>query len=619
MRPLKLLSIFVLFLFLCLGESHFSFAKEAIANNASPLYAKGDTASPTPAPKMSYPESYGGFQSVNHRALLWIFIQQHFYLGSFIIGTPMIAWLIELFAFYIGRKKMKEWQALDKIAYHIMQIGFPFYTFTIISGIVLLCGFAVLYPIFSRYMAGLFRPIFYLYALAFFLESLLFYAYSNSWRATIANREKVIHLGVGFLLCLNGILIICLANALMSFMMSPKGIDASGRFLGNLWEIVHTPFWNPLNVHRVMASIMFSGAVIAAYAAFRMLRSSDLEERAYFDRMGHITILLAITNLCLLPMAGYWFAKEIFIFRQRMGMTLMGGELSWLFVVQAMLLGFIFMTVIHYLWQGTTRMEGAHRYRPFSKYLLLLFLISFLIWTTPHTLPATSTEFQQMGGSQHPIIGYYGTMGAKNTAINTMILTFSIAFIIFKRCNKEIMVSWRRFGNGALFFLFGMAEVMIIVLGVYGHFIPANIRVSLAFPQFIAAISALILGVFLNFCMLKGAKTIGPIQWGNLPRSGAISLFVLALLIATTMALMGYIRSSVRLNWHITEIMEDVTPWSQAFPILQALGMVLFNVFLFLLLFVLIFRFAQSDCITYPESDLSKETDQVSSHEVLSS
>jgi hypothetical protein len=327
-------------------------------------------------------------------------------------------------------------------------------------------------------------------------------------------------------------------------------------------------------------------------------------------------------------MAGYWFAKEIFIFRQRMGMTLMGGELSWLFVVQAMLLGLIFMTVIYYLWQGTVRMEGSERYLPFAKYILLMFLISFLIWTTPHTLPATSTEFQVMGGTQHPIVGYYGTMSAKNTAINTMILILGITMIIFQRCNKEITVSFRRWGNLGIFLLFVVAETIIIALGIYGYLIPANARVSLAFPQFIAAMSALIFGLLLNLFMLRRVKTIAPIRWGTLPASGAISLFVLAFLIATTMALMGYIRSSVRLNWHITEIMEDVTPWSQAFPILQALGMVIFNVVLFLLIVVFIFRLAG---IGSSLSNRREETDLVapstadphshsrSSNEILSS
>ncbi len=580
--------------------------------SASDLYPTTDETVSAPAPVMTYPESYGAGKSLDHRAILWVLIQQHFYLGSLILGTPMIAWLMEIFAYLRRKKDQGKSETMDNMAYHVMQIGLPFYPFTIIFGLMLLSGFMILYPVFFQYMANLFRPVFFLYALAFFMESLLFYAYAYRWKHASLQKEKRLHLGIGFLLVINGVLIICLANALMSFMMSPRGVSPDGRYLGDIWAIVHTPFWNPLNVHRVLASIMFSGAVIAAYAASRLLTTSDTAVAAHYDQMGHIAITLAITNLSLLPFAGYWFAKEIFIFRQRMGMTLMGGELSWLFVVQAMLVGFIFMTVIYYLWQGTARMEGSARYRPYMKYLLLLLLISFLIWTTPHTLPATNGEFQVMGGTQHPIVGYYGTMSAKNTAINTMILILALCFIIFQRCNKMMTISWRRSGNIGLAIVFAAAESVILFLGVYGYLIPANARVALALPQFMAAISALMIGFSLNHFMLRGAKIIGPIQWGRLPRSGAIALFALAFLISTTMALMGYIRSSVRLNWHITEIMEDVTPWAQTPSILYGLGMVLFNVFLFLFVSVLVFRFAATEVFV-------SRSEPEPSHEVLTS
>lgn len=166
-------------------------------------------------------------------------------------------------------------------------------------------------------------------------------------------------------------------------------------------------------------------------------------------------------------------------------------------------------------------------------------------------------------------------------------------------------ISWHRWGNIALLFLFAVAEAIILFLGVYGYFIPANVRVSLAFPQFLVTIGTLIGGLLLNLLMLRGAKTIGPIRWGKLSTPGAIALFALAFLISTTMALMGYIRSSVRLNWHITEIMEDVTPWAQTASLLYGVGMVLFNVVLFLCISILIFRFAATEVVVFrPETDL---------------
>ena len=538
------------------------------------------------APQTVYPDSYGRLGPLDGRALLWIFIQQHFFLGSFILGLPMIAWMLEVAAHFRRRPDA----TFDRLGREIMQMGLPFYPFAVLTGVALLGVFFLAYGAFFRYMAGVFKPILFLYALCFLLESILLYGYALTWNRWRRGGWKWHHLSLGALTCANGIVIIALANAWMAFMMSPAGVDAQGRYLGNILTAVRTPFWFPLNVHRILASIMFSGAIIAAYAAYRTLSSRDTAVRAHYDRMGHISIMISVANLLLLPFAGYWFARVIFIFRQRMGVTLMGGALSWPFVIQAMLIGLIFMTVTYYLWQGAARMDGSERYQHLAKYIFVVLCVSFMIWTTPHTLPASPSEFSAMGGTQHPVVGHYGTMAAKNTAINTMILTFGLGLMIFSRCNRRIVVPWRRGGNLALAALFIGAEANVIFLGIYGHDIPASVRVGLALPQFLSAVSALVIGGLLNALMLKGAPSLGPIRWGHLPVGGSVALFALAALISMTMALMGYIRSSVRLSWHITEIMQDATPWAETPSIPYALGMVLFNVALFAGIATLVLR-----------------------------
>lgn len=548
------------------------------------------TISGPPAPKLNYPESYDRGGKLDNRSILWVFIQQHFFLGSFILGVPMIAWMMEVFCYFRRSAKNSNSEKLDRLAHEFMEIALPFYPLTIIFGFALLGAFLFLYEAFSQYMSTIFRPVLYFYVFVFFLENVLLYAYTKTWKRWEKGKAKWRHLALGGATCLNGLLIIYLANALMAFMMSPAGIDAEGHYLGNLWNAVNTPLWNPLNIHRILASIMFSGAVIAAYAAFQMLTTRDPAKRAHYDWMGHVAIMISIVNLFILPFAGYWFAKEIFMYRNRMGVTLMGGQLSWPFIMQAMLIGLIFMTVTFYLWQGTTRMQGSERYRHLVKYTMIILAAAFLIWATPHTIPASQGEFKAMGGTQHPIVGYYGTMAAKNTAINTMILSFGLCYIIFHRCNKEITASWAKWGNIAMALLFGGAEAFIIFIGIYGFFIPASARVELAFPQFAAAIGALGGGMLLNIVMLRKSKIIGPVQWGKLPTSGAFALFFLAVFISTTMVLMGYIRSSVRLDWHVTEILKDVTPWADTPSLSYAIGMVFFNVVVFWMIATVLFR-----------------------------
>ncbi len=558
-----------------------------------------------PAPRLRYPESYGA--TIDNRSLLWIFIQQHFFLGSFILGVPMIAWMLELFGHLRRKGNPAASLKQDSLAQEIMMMGLPFYPWTILMGIALLGAFLLMYAQFFRYMSQLFRPVLYLYALCFLLESFLLYAYALTWNRWGREKYKWHHLSLGLLTVTNGVVIIALANAWMSFMMSPAGVDSEGRSLGNIWALVQTPFWSPLNVHRILASIMFSGAVIAAYAAYQFLTTNDSGKKAHYDWMGHVAIMIAIVNLFFLPFAGYWFAKVVFVFRQRMGMTLMGGGLSWPFVIQAMLIGLIFMTVTYYLWQGTARMKGATRYQHFAKYLLMIFCVSCMIWITPHTVPASQGELTAMGGAQHPVVGRYGTMAAKNTAINTMILVFGLSFLIFQRCNRVVSVGWSRYGNVALIALFVCAEFNIIALGIYGYAVPSNVRVGLALPQFVSAISALLIGGGLNWAMLRRAQTLAPTEWGKLPASGAAALFVLAFLITATMSLMGYIRSSVRLSWHITEIMEDVTPWSHTPSLSYAIGMVFLNVVIFWCMTALIFWAYHARKVVAPSNALPAE------------
>ena len=592
--------LLVLLSFSVFSSAGFFFAKSSQGNHklemslsdktGQDIYFKTPgTVSGPPAPKMRYPDSYGGGSFLDNRSILWIFIQQHFFLGSFILGVPMMAWMLEIFSFLRRKTHPKETYKHDQLAREFMQIALPFVGLTIIFGIALLAAFLFFYTEFSRYMGSVFKPVLYFYVLVFFLENLLLVAYTRTWNRWQEGGKKRKHLVLGGFTCLNGLAIIYLANALMAFMMSPAGIDAKGHYLGNIWNAVHTPLWNPLNVHRILASIMFSGAVIAAYAAFQMLTTRDPEKKAHYDWMGHVSIMIAIVNLFILPFAGYWFAKAIFIYRNRMGVTLMGGKLSWPFIMQAMLIGLIFLAVTFYLWKGTDRMQGSERYRHLVKYMMIILTISFIIWVTPHTIPASDSEFKAMGGTQHPIVGYYGTMAAKNTAINTMILSFGLCYMIFQRCNKKMTISWSRRGNIALITLFAVAEAYIIFIGVYGFFIPASARVKLALPQFSAAMIALGGGMILNRVMLKGSKVLGPVQWGKLPTSGAFSLFSLAVFISTTMVLMGYIRSSVRLDWHITEIMRDATPWAGTPSLGYAVGMVLLNVIVFWGIATLIF------------------------------
>jgi hypothetical protein len=143
------------------------------------------------------------------------------------------------------------------------------------------------------------------------------------------------------------------------------------------------------------------------------------------------------------------------------------------------------------------------------------------------------------------------------------------------------MVPWAKFGNILMGCFFAAAYVNIVWLAIYGYYIPANVRVGLSVPQVATTLSCLFFMTALNLVMLKGAKQSGPIEWGKISVRSQYALIMLATAFTWMMGLMGYIRSSVRLFWHVNEIMRDNSPWAYTHTTGFAANMISFNVLFF--------------------------------------
>jgi hypothetical protein len=93
----------------------------------------------------------------------------------------------------------------------------------------------------------------------------------------------------------------------------------------------------------------------------------------------------------------------------------------------------------------------------------------------------------------------------------------------------------------------------------------------------------------LNLAMLKGARQLGPIKWGKIQPRSQYALIMLATAFTWMMGLMGYIRSSVRLFWHVNEIMRDNSPWAYTHTIGFAANVISFNVLFFWITIMFVF------------------------------
>ncbi|MGC4099363.1 MAG: cytochrome ubiquinol oxidase subunit I [Nitrospira sp.] len=522
---------------------------------------------------------YPRIGSLDSRVLVWFVTQQHTYFGGFVLALPLFCALLE----FLGLITKKPALALryDGLARDLAKVAVLALSVSAIIGSVMLTMFITLYPSFMKYMGGTFKGFMPAYALVFVGESLLLIVYYYAWNRMADRGMKWIHASIGILTNIVGTALLMMANAWSAFMMSPAGVDAQGRFLGNAWHLLHSALWNPLNVHRFLADIMSGGAVVLAYACYRFFTSKTDEERAYFDWVGYVFLFVTVCALIPMPFAGYWLMKSVFVFRQTMGVTMMGGLLTWLFVVQALLIGVLFLGINYYLWQSMARIKGGERYQPYYQLLLGVLMLALFIWLTPHTLLMSASEVKAMGGAQHPVVGNYGVMSAKNGAVNILILVTALSFLYYRRANRTMTISWAKIGNVVIAVSYLAGALNIIWLSIYGFYLPANIRVGLSAPQAFTTFTVILIGVVINRLMLRGAVVHGPIQWGKIPLRGMVGLFGLAASFSWVMGLMGYIRSSGRLSWHVSELMADVSPWAFTPDLQYATKMVTLNMVVF--------------------------------------
>jgi len=531
-----------------------------------------------PAPR-SGPADYPRYGNLDSRLAIWVITQQHTYFGGFVLALPIFCLIIEVMGL-LTRDRVAA-ARYDRLARDFLRISLIAFSISSLLGVSVVTALAMLYPAFFGYITGVFKSMMGIYALVFVAESGALCLYYYSWDRMNEGGLKWIHAAFGVMLNVFGTILLFLANSWVSFMMSPAGVDQSGRFLGNAWHTLHTALWNPFNVHRFLADMMTGGAVVLGYSAFRFLTAKSQDQKGYYDWMGFVFLFITMAALIPMPFAGYWLMRSVYEFRQQLGVTMMGGMLTWMFVLQAIAVGALFIGANYYLWQGMARMPGAERYHRYIKYLLYGLVVSFLVWFTPHTLVLTPEEAKDIGGAQHPVIGNFGVMSAKNGAINSMILLSALSYILYKRTNKVITTSWVRTGNLIIGAVFVVAIINVIGLSVYGFYLPANIRVGLSLPQAISTLTALVVGLLVNRALLKRAEPIGPIVWGKMPVRGQVMLFLLGMAFTWVMGLMGFIRSSGRLGWHVHEIMRDGSPWAFTPGFGFAAGMVTLNMTLF--------------------------------------
>ncbi|HET9385542.1 MAG TPA: cytochrome ubiquinol oxidase subunit I [Gemmatimonadales bacterium] len=502
--------------------------------------------------------AYRDFPVIGSRAAIWIAAEIHLMFAAFVLGVPMFAVVAEAIGIF-GKD-----QRYDRLSKEFTRLLLIAYSATAIWGAVLVFLLSTLYPKFWAYLTAIFGTSMWVYVSIFFFESFTLYLYYYGWDRWKYGTSKIVHWCLGILLNVWGTIVMFIADGWLTYMMSPPRditpttAPASVRF----WEAFMNHTWMPINIHRLIGNVVFGGAIVGAYASYRFLASRSEEERAHYDWMGYVGNFIAISALIVLPFAGYWLGREIYMYDQSMGITMMGGFMSWLWVIQAFLIAVLFLAGNYYLWVGMGRIPGAERFRPYTKWLLAVLVIGAIVWGTPHTMIADSRELAAMGGSHHPFLGVLGVMSAKNTAVNLMILATFLSFLLYRRANIRPVVPWAQTGTRIQGAMFAIAAAIVLFYGIRGYFVEAIVRIGYSVYQVGAVLACIVFVTVIDVLMARGAQSLGAIQWGKMPPRSQYALFILAVTFTWLMGLMGFARSGIRQHWHVWQVLPDTSQYA---------------------------------------------------------
>lgn len=249
-------------------------------------------------------------------AVIW---QSHMYAAAFIAGILIIASASE----YMGvLTKQPRYDRFAKGAAIAVILLFATGSFIPIFGVLALI---TLYPVFWSNLQNIFFWVLFAEAWAFVGEIILVYGWYVSWEK-LAFRKKL-HIAIGFSAAMLVILQFTLINVVASYMLTP----ATGAEATNVAAAYLNPTFAPLNMHRFVGNISYTGFVVAGFAALRYLRSTREEDREFFDWMGHWALVWGFGFLLLQPVIGYGYMKSIREQNTPAFDYIMLGDKSWIF------------------------------------------------------------------------------------------------------------------------------------------------------------------------------------------------------------------------------------------------------------------------------------------------
>lgn len=446
------------------------------------------------------------------RSTMWIVAELHLFFGALILGAPIFIVICEYLGFRGGD------QRYERLARETMKMVAIAYSFTAISGGLFVFILAIFYPSFSNYIFAKFAPVWGFYGLLILVESSLMYLYWYSWDP-LANR-KGLHITIGVLLNIVGTVTMFLANAIAAYMLTPPEQETG------LWSMINNPTWSGLNLHRFIANITFGGFIVAFFAAIMFLLSKSEEDRAFYDWMGYTGNLIGVGTLMLLPLAGYIYTKELFLYSATISTFQMADKLAPFFVMQGVIIGLIFIGVNYYMWVSIWRIEGGKRFLPYRAPTFVALFIGAALWIIPaNMLPDIATPIPNGVDPAAVLIperwATLSLMMPKALAVTAMLIFTFLTYVIYWRAIGTGKIRWGAIAPQSQYALILIPTAVIYLMGLMGAIreltrqdwhvylqvrdvTPYWYTTPLSYTSMMSAVATLVFFVFLAFIFWIG-------------------------------------------------------------------------------------------------------------------
>ena len=554
------------------------------------LGIEGSVSGP-PAPEImseDYPTDTLSFFSVDSRKLIWFFAQQHMYFGGLVSGILFLVFGFELRGHLVRDPDIRrQYELFSQMMLRFVVVG------VVVSaalGGIFIWALISLYPSINAYLGSLFQASIWVFINLIWIFLLFVFIYYYSWGRMSSQGFKWAHLGIGLLANGLAMAIMMIANSWGSFMMSPSGVDEAGHYLGSYWNIIKNPFWNPLNFIRFSGNILLAAGVMAAYAGYKGLVAKTREEREYHDGWGYIFFLTIIAGFFIVPLIGHWFVNEIIRYNRQLAINLFLGELSWVMLSLVSMVAAILLCAVYYLWQRINVLNIESANKKYGKVVFFIIAVCSLVYITPSNLDLTMEEFRALDGRVHPLVYGYGVESVKQAALHIMLLAvgWSILFL-WRSAYRGIGPNGLRWKDGSLWGVFLGSVGLLILLGALGFGTSGQQRALLTIPMTLIAVITMIIGIRWTQKNISRMKPVAFHLWEKRSLRRPLALIFLGVTLSWIMGLGGFMRSSLRGEWHIHEILLDRSSWVFIPGRFEASSLITLNIIIFWIGIILIF------------------------------